>query len=400
MWINSELKRLSREPDFKLAFEVFSSIISKSCPDINLLGKLYSEKRANIIFENIKNYFIREKRKILIIRKHNYEAPLEIVGARKEIEKNTYFQRIQSSILRDELPSKSDIKVFYGNYTDHIYNIFDIYIRLNLKRKCELNAATHLNRVGAVVYQLNMNDEGTYKYSSIAMMHDAIEDLMDYSKLSKNSKIHINYYNSFLNDFIPIDLQQPVKILTNHYNFILNYIIKRLKDEDKSVSLKNIIRPLEKMLKLKLGDLNEYVEKMYNLLTFFEPEGDLIESVKWECYKSLYLNGIADACKNCDDYRLFEIKGVDLSDNAHGKGALSTNAKIRNINKNILWGIIGYRMHSNWKPLNDKIEEIIEDALQSAEAMILNDLLQYQSSQDFIMSALFKIKKMEEVFYT
>ena len=45
-------------------------------------------------------------------------------------------------------------------------------------------------------------------------------------------------------------------------------------------------------------------------------------------------------------------------------------------------------------------EEIIEDALQSAEALILYDLLQSQSSQDFIMSALHKIKKLEPVFYT
>jgi hypothetical protein len=66
----------------------------------------------------------------------------------------------------------------------------------------------------------------------------------------------------------------------------------------------------------------------------------------------------------------------------------------------MLWGIIGYGMQSSWKPLNDKIEEIIEDALQSAEALILNDLMQLQSSQDFIMSALHKIKKLEPVFYT
>jgi len=232
------------------------------------------------------------------------------------------------------------------------------------------------------------------------MLHDAVEDLLDYSKLSRNSKIHINYYNYFLDTYIPKDLQQSVRILTNHYNFILNYIIERLKSEDKSVSIKNILRLLEKMLKLKLGNLNEYIEKMYKLLNYFEPEGELIENAKWECYKNLYLKGIAEACKNYDDFRLFEIKGIDLSDNAHGKGALSTDAKIRNMNKNMLWGIIGYKLQSSWKPLNDKIQEIIEDTLQSAEALILNDLLQNQSSQDFVMSALHKIKKLEAVFFT
>ncbi len=400
MWFNNELKRLSREPNYSLANEVFCSIISKTCPEISLLGKLYGEEKANVIFENIKNYFINEKQKILNPRKHNYNNPLEIINARKEVEKNKNFQKIQSAILRYELPSKKDLEIFYGDYVDYIYNIIDVYKRLKLKRKCDLIASSHLSRVGAVVFQLNMNDVGTYKYSSIAMMHDAVEDLLDYSELSKDSLLHIDYYNSFIDDYIPSDLQSSVKILTNHYNFLLNYIVERLKREDKSISIKNILILLEKLLKPYLGDLSIYIEKMYSLITYFEPEGDLIESVKWECYKSLYLNGIAHACKNCDDFRLFEIKGIDLSDNAHGKNALSSDAKIRNINKNILWGIIGYNMHSNWKPLNDKIQEIIEDALQSAEALILNDLLQTQSSQDFVMSALLKIKKLEAVFYT
>lgn len=400
MWINSELKSLHKEPNYKLAHEVFSSIISKSCPDINLIKKLYDEKKANVIFENIRNYFIREKRKILIPRKHNLEAPLEIINARKEIEKNKHFQKIQAAILLNELPSKSDLEIFYGNYTDYVYNIIDIYKRLNLKRKCELNAATHLSRVGAVVYQLKMNDAGTYKYSSIAMMHDAVEDLLNYSKLIKNGKIHIDYYNSFLNDFIPKDLQQSVKILTNHYNFFINFIVDKLKDDDKSISLNNILIVLKKLSKSRLGELNQYVEKMYELLSRIEPEDDIVDSAKWECYNSLYLSGIADASKLTDDFRLYEIKGVDLSDNAHGKGSLSTDAKIRNIKKNMLWGIIGYKMHTSWKPMNDKIQEIMEDALQSAEALILNDLLQTQSSQDFVMSALFKIKKLEPVFYT
>jgi hypothetical protein len=399
MNINTELSRLRSEPNFKQAHDVFSSILSKTCPDVNLLKKLYGEKRAGIIQENIRNYFADEKRKKYNIRTHNYNAPQEIVNARKEIENNKYFQHIQSALLQNELPAMPDLEFFYGNYAEYVYNIIRIYKKLNLKRKCELNAATHLSRVGAAVFQLKMNDPGTFKYSTIAMMHDAVEDLLDYSELSKGGKIHLNYYNSFLDEIIPKELQKSVRKLTNHYNFFINFIIEKLKSDDKSVSQKNILLVLEKMQKVKLGDLNEYIEKMYNLLLSLKPEGDLIESAKWECYKSLYLNGIAEASISMNDYRLYEIKGVDLSDNAHGKGALSSDAKIRNIRKNILWGKIGYRLHSSWKPLNDKIEEIIEDALQSAESLILSDLMQLQSSQDFVMSALFKIKKLEKVFY-
>lgn len=399
MWLNNELNRLSKEPNYKIAYEVFSSVISKVCPDIVLLEKLYGEKKARIIWENIKHYFEAEKKKKYSVRGHNFGAPREIVNARTEIENNQYFQRIQSSILNNEMPLRSDLEFFYGEYTEQAQNIIKIYKKLNLKRKCELNAATHLNRVGAVVYQLKMNDSGTHKYSAIAMMHDAVEDLLDYKELSGGGKIHINYYNYFLDEVIPKELQKPVRKLTNHYNFFINFIIEKLQADDKSISIKNVLLILEKMQKVKLGELNEYIEKMYNLLSNMKLEGNLIETAKWECYKNLYINGIAEASIAMNDYRLFEIKGVDLSDNAHGKGALSSDAKIRNIRKNILWGKIGYRLHSSWKPLNDKIEEIMEDALQSAESLILSDLLQKQSSQDFVMSALFKIKKLEKVFY-
>jgi hypothetical protein len=399
MWVNSEILRLSKELNYKQAYDLLYSLVSRNNPDINVLKKLYGDKKSEIIQANIKSYLIEDKRKKPVVRCHNYDAPREIYNARIEIENNPFFQRIQSALLRNEIPSKSDLEIFYGEYTPFVYNIIKIYKKLNLKRKCELNAATHLSRVGAVVFQLKMNDAGSCRYSAIAMMHDAVEDLLDYSELSKGGKIHIDYYNSFLDEIIPEELQMPVRKLTNHYSFFINFIAEKLKSDDKSISLKNILVILDKMQRVKLGELNEYIEKMHNLILDFKPEGELLESAKWECYKSLYLNGIAEASIVLNDYRLYEIKGVDLSDNAHGKGALSTDSKIRNIRKNILWGKIGYRMHSSWKPLNDKIEEIMEDALQSAESIILSDLLQKQSSQDFVMSALFKIKKLEKVFY-
>ena len=163
--------------------------------------------------------------------------------------------------------------------------------------------------------------------------------------------------------------------------------------------MKNILHILEKLVKQKLEDLNIYVEKMLRLLSNKIIEENILENAKWECYKNLYLSGIAESSKELNDFRLFEIKGIDLSDNAHGKEALSVEAKIRNTNKNVLWGILGYSMQSSWAPLNNHIQEIIEDALLSAEVIILNDLLQKQSSQDFVMSALYKINKLEPIFY-
>ena len=396
---NVDLNRLQKDKNYNLAYSVMDSLLCFQCPDIETLKNLYGKEKALIISENTNNYFSTTKHKRTFRRKHNYIAPAEITEARMEIEKNKHFQKIHSSLLRNEIPLSHNLKIFYGEYSDEVSNVFSYYKKYHLKRKCELSAATHLNRVGAVVYQLNMNGKNSHKYSAIAVMHDAVEDLLDFTEFKKDNKLHIDAYKIFLKEFIPKELQQSVKILTNHYNFIFKFILDKLDYEDKSVSLKNILLVLEKLLSKDLEDLTPYIEKMYVLLRNLIPEGNLLDSAKWECYKDLYIFGIAEESSINNDFRLFEIKGVDLSDNAHGKGSLSIDAKIRNINKNTLWSVIGYNLKSSWPPLNNKIEEIMEDALQSAEQLILSDLLQPQSSQDFVMSALHKIKKLESVFY-
>jgi hypothetical protein len=396
---NQEMQRLRGEKNYFLAEKVMKNIIHHRCPDNATLEQLYGYEKAGIIRNNIEIFLNDNSSSSRIPRDHNYNTPSEIYNARTQVEKNRSFQKIHSALLKYELPEISDLKVFYGNYSDMVLKIIRTYEELNLKRKCELFAATHLNRTGAVVYQLKMDDEDSYKYSTVAMMHDSIEDLLDFGDFRKTKGLDILKYKKFLNEFIPLELQQPVKMLTNHYNFIFNFIIHKLDESDKSINLKNILAVLEKLLKKKLEDLHIYVEKMFELLSNRVIEENILVNARWECYKNLYLNGIAESSKRIDDYRIFEIKGIDLSDNAHGKGSLSVEGKIRNINKNVLWGILGYNLHSSWIPLNNHIQEIIEDALLSAEAIILSDLLQKQSSQDFVMSALYKIKKLEPIFY-
>lgn len=172
-----------------------------------------------------------------------------------------------------------------------------------------------------------------------------------------------------------------------------------LEEEDKAYTLKNILTEVDKIASLKSRELSKYAEKMHKIFRNSETDGNLIDTLRWECYKNLYLEGIARETSSRMDHRIYEIKGVDLSDNSHGKGALSIDARIRNINKNLMWGIKGYSMNSTWKPFNAHIQEVMEDAYQSAEFLILSDLLQPHSSTDFVMSALMKIIKLEDVFY-
>ncbi|TRZ52427.1 hypothetical protein D4R99_02755 [bacterium] len=399
MVTNPDLEKLKLDKNYKLAYQVFHDILSSRCPGQSLLDRLYGTEKAVIIRRNIKEYLENNSDNKRILRPHNTVAPGEIAGARLEIEKNKSYQEIHSSILSNKYPDKKYLREFYGTYAEEVLKIIYLYVQLNLKRKCELNAAAHLSRVGAVVYKLKLNDKDSFRYSTIAVMHDSIEDLLTLTTASDGKGLDYFKYQNFVDKFIPAELQIPVKILTNHYNLFFKYINQKLENEDKALNKKYLLKELESLNKQDIGELKVYTEKMYNLTSNCEIEENVADTVKWECYKNLYLDGIAEATKINDDYRIYEIKGIDLSDNAHGKGALSTEAKIRNINKNLMWGIKGYGMHSDWQPFNNHIEEIIEDSLLSAEQIIMSDLLQPYSPMDFMVSALLKIKKLESVFY-
>jgi|WetSurMetagenome_2_1015567.scaffolds.fasta_scaffold03874_2 hypothetical protein len=397
-----DLERLKKDNNFYKAYEVLQNIIHHHCPDIKLLNNLYGNKAAAVIKNHIEYIFSTTKNIYFLPRNHSENPAFEIYEARSKIESEYIYQKIHSALLLNRVPEIQDLIFFYGNYSETVYNIFNTYLQYGLKRKCELFAATHLHRVGAVVFQMGMNDPGSFKYSSISVLHDSIEDLFNLTKDSSGNIIGLLNYKKFLDDFLPEELQSSIKILTNHYDLILKFILDKLQAEDKSISKKNILKILNYLIDLQSEEINIYIEKMANLIDNFDfsKENDLILTAKWMCYKNLYLDNIAESSVKANDFRLFEIKGVDLSDNSHGKDALSVNAKIRNILKNTLWGTKGYTLHSTWIPLNRHIQEIIEDSLCAAEYIILKDLLEVQSCVDFVMSALIKFRKLELIFYT
>lgn len=397
--INSDIELLKTQKSFKTAFAILQDILNGFCPDLVLLDKLYTSKKSKIIQAIIKEYLVNGEFKGRIVRTSNEDAPMEIALARREIENDANYQNIHSSILLNKVPEVKLLEVFYGEYSSYVVKIMELYVQMNLKRKCEIVAASHLNRVGACVFQLKMNDTGNYNYSSTAVMHDSIEDLLMLTTAKNGKGIDADKYNFFIDEYIPKDLQNGVKTLTNHYNSIITFIRAKLIEEDKAFTTKNILIELHIIEEQKPEELIKYASQMIELISKLEVEENVLDTIKWECYKNLYLEGISHSTLLKDDHRIYEIKGVDLSDNSHGKGSLSIDARIRNINKNLMWGIKGYAMQSSWKPFNDHIEEIVQDALYSAEFIILNDLMKPDSSMDFMMSTLLKIEKLENVFF-
>jgi hypothetical protein len=396
-----DLERLKKDHNYYLAKEILVCIIEGICPEIKVLEKLYGSNTASQIRDIIKKFLGQNISGNLIPRKHAQNPATEIFDARTKVESNKHYQLIHSQLLNYNLPDINNLDFFYGSYSSEVFKIFKTYLNAGLKRKCDLSAVTHLHRVGAVVFEMGLNDDHFFKYSTIGALHDSIEDLLNLVNDENDNSIGILNYKKFLDEFLPSNLQSSIKTLTNHYDLILQFVVGKLKAEDKALTIRNIQHEIKKLLELNIEEINIYVRRMKDLLdnTEFLPDEDIFLAAKWACYKTLYLDNIAFSSKENDDYRLFEIKGIDLSDNSHGKDALSIESKIRNIIKNTLWGTKGYALHSTWIPLNRHIEEILEDSLCAAECIILKDLLENQSYLDFIMSALIKFKKLEMIFY-
>ncbi|MBN1633311.1 MAG: hypothetical protein JW917_04010 [Ignavibacteria bacterium] len=397
-----EYHLLEKAENFYLASEILECFKNRIAPSSSLLQRLYGVYKADTINKQISDYFaehsIPEGKKPRI---HDSSAPIEITNARKSLEEDKNYLNIQYYLLKNKIPELLDLSLLYGQYSEYIREIYGKFNELGLKRKCGLPASSHLNRVGGVSVKLNFNLPGYYEYGAIAAIHDTIEDLFPIILDGKAQRYNFNRYKEFIDIFIPENLQHPIKILTNHYNMLISNIVREFKDNDLVVNKKNVIEHLKSLMDREYDELDTYIRQMYTILVDedLDNKKDIIEYIRWKCYIELYLQGITESSIATRDFRLFEIKGVDLSDNAHGKDALSLGGRIRNINKSVSWANYGYGMHTTWQPLNNHIQECMEDSFLSSEVIILRDLLQPQSSMDFIMSSLIIFSKLENVFY-
>ncbi|MGA9115272.1 MAG: hypothetical protein WB626_00690, partial [Bacteroidota bacterium] len=257
----------------------------------------------------------------------------------------------------------------------------------------------HLNRVGAVVGAFRMEEGGGRKYSAIGALHDAVEDLLSVACDEEGRLYGLERYGDFIEEFLPAELHAPVLLLTNHYDLILQDIRSRLRRENRSLTGEELVSSLAAGLPGASPALNGYMSRMADLLAG-EPLGpDPYEGAKWLCYRRLYVRDMARDALAARDFRTYEIKAVDLSDNANGRDALAMWGRIKNIVKMDIWAREGYALGSSWHPLNSRIMELEEDALVHAEHLVLRDFLESVSCQDFVMSGLLKIGRLSTVFY-
>lgn len=396
---NSEIGSMQKSSNYYEAKELLNLILHQELPKLTLLNTLYGKSKSQIVYRQIMEFYESNSFDKYDTRKHIKNASQEISIKRSIVEQDLNFQNIQLNLLNNCLPDTKDLENFYGEYAQIIKSIFTLYNSLGLKRKCGIPATSHLNRVGAVIKALRMDDNESHKYQAIGVLHDTIEDLMFLVPDEKGKPYNFDAYEEFVKRFIPEELAESVKLLTNHFDLILDYCYRQLRKNNTYPSKENLLLELKHINYLKSVEIKEYANEIFELLEGEDLSEDIMQTSEWLCYKNLYIKDMAKLSDTKNNYRPFEIKAVDLSDNGHGKDSLAVTSKIKNIIKHNIWANEGYALKSTWQPLNNRVMEIQEDALVFAENLIIKDLLEFQSPQDFVASALLKIKDLALVLY-
>ncbi len=394
---NYPIEELKSNPNYNTASKILHSILKREIPDEKTLTGIFGNLTPRIIY-HLEKHFDDFPMKEINIRDHTV-CPFVITKARKKLEQNSEFAKLQSLILNNKLPKTRDISPIYGEYSETVKTIIGLYNKHGLKRKCIVPAAAHLSRVGGLVHTLGFDDPGSSKFCTVAFLHDSIEDLITYEKRLPADHYGLKGLESFIDEYIPEELQAHVRLLTNQYALILNYLNYLLTLSDTKTNKKNLLKAIESLGSWEWS-LNENVNKLSVLLNSGELEEPALKNANWLCYKYLYVKEMADDALEMSDFRTFEIKAIDLSDNVHSSAALSMKEKIKNIIKLGIWANQGYRLQTSWNPVNNFVQELFEVALVYSEYLVIKDFLQPVSKQDFFVSALLKIEELKTIFYT
>ncbi len=391
------LEEIKLHPDYLFASMLLDSILRREIPDEQLLKGLFGGVTP-LIIDSLKKHYEAFPMNPKKIRRHTADSSV-IADARAKLEDDPEYTALHSMLVNNEIPDIDLILPIYGKYSYTIQTLIALYKTYGLKRRCEIPAVAHCSRVAGLVRILGFDDPGSHKFCTVAFLHDCIEDLVGFEKSTRSDHYGLKGLEVFMNDYVPEELQPNVRLLTNHYSLILNYLNYLLTISGTQVNRNNLLKNLEGLSTFDWS-LNESVKKLFVLLDANElPEPEL-ENAKWMCYKELYISEMAENALAMSDFRTFEIKAIDLTDNAQTSAALSLTEKLRNIIKLGIWASQGYRLHTNWTPTNNFIQELYEDALRYAEHIVISDLLQPGSKQDRFASSLYKIEQLKSIFYT
>jgi len=399
MRYNSSIQQLQLDPGYETALRIVSSVVGGNAPAMTDLVDLYGVQQAPIMHGIFGRFLDEHREQMGTPRPHRYNAPTEISDARSHVEDSPDYQRLQSKVLFNELPEISEMEAFFGPYAEQVRTIFGLFLHSNRQRKCGITSIAHLNRVGAVVRRLGLDAQDQYVYTTVAALHDALEDLLEHVSDKHGNLYGVRGYQAFLNRYISPELHAHMRMITNFYDLLLAMARKQIESEDKFLSKENLLYALEDMYKHERVDIHPYIEKIHYALEDAVLNGEVFAQAKWLCYCELYIREMAIFTHTARNYRTYEIKAVDLSDNAHGRDALALDARVKNLIKQQIYVNYGSMLNSTWHGLNNRVAELQEDALLHAEHIIVQDLLQRQSYMDFAISTMKKMLALRTILF-
>ncbi len=398
MRYTDEISMLRKSPRYKYARIVLDSLLNRQVPDEKILKKLYKNPYKKII--EFSQRFIQED--YGAPREHDMDAPTLISDARVAVAKDRNFQAMHHELLDFKVPEKKHLEKFFGKYADSVALSYKLFIQQKKIRKSGISMTCHHNRVACTFFELNKDNPEIRWYASVAALHDFIEDLMYNLKDEEGNRYTIANYQEFLDKMIPKELQDPVKLLTNHYDMILKYVDYHLDRRGKRFNKDNVLEFLKSLDYQTYTQLKDFIIKTINVIESSPYEEtsskDYLEDIKWKCYTGLYIPEIVKMSYEDKAHLVLLIKIVDLSDNNHGLDSMDQTSKIKNIRKSVITSDLIAGLESG-RLLSPYIREIREDALVKAEYFVLKDLMHQESCQDFFVDALVKIHRMKDVFF-
>lgn len=402
MRYTDEISMLKKSPRYKYARIVLDSLLNKQVPDEKILKKLYKNSYKKII--EFCERFIQEE--YGTSREHDMDAPTLISDARIAVAKDRTFQAMHHELLDFKVPEKKYLEKFFGKYADAVALSYKLFIQQKKIRKSGISMTCHHNRVACTFFELKKDNPEIKWFASVAALHDFIEDLMYNLKDENGNRYTIANYQEFLDKMIPKELQESVKLLTNHYDMILKYVDYHLDRRGKRFNKENVLEFLKLLDYNAYTELKDFIIKTINVIETSPYEEisskDYLEDMKWKCYTGLYIPELVSMSyqdnANHDAHMVLLVKIVDLSDNNHGLDSMDQTSKIKNIRKSVITSDLIESLDRD-KLLFPYIREIREDALVKAEHFVLKDLMHVESCQDFFVDALVKIHRMKDVFY-
>ena len=407
--LDNDRKDYRRREDARV---LLNNILMGEMPN-NILSNLYPGcERA--ILTAIDKFSILFNPRGWKLREHK-ETSGEISDKIIKTQENQYFQNIIGRLLDCNLPSESDVELFFGNYKRNVLDVFSLFLEKGILRKCNNSATVHHMGVGGVIYFLFDSDseENRFMRSSEGALHDTIEDLLPLSSLRdrKGMPYGLERHDDFVNDFIDPDLRESTIMLTNYYDLIIKYVAYKLSDEKRIFTLDSLKSELKKLGKksddkeseLFLGfkPAGEYIKDILHYSERFggyEKSEELLQNLMWLCYIK-YIREIAQRCNQTKNLRTYEIKAIDLADNFSTMYHLDMTTKLKILLKQGIWATEARLLNTDWAPLNNHADELMENSLKAAEEIVIDDLSRDFHYQRHFRAALRNIRNLEMIFY-